>query len=245
MTDLPKLQGRVTSLAILDYGLFEVREDERRIGLPGYLIRTDAGEAILVDLGLPPKYIADPEGAGQGDGLDAFGRVVSVTEANSPAAQLALLGLTAADIDLLVLTHSHIDHIGDLAFAPQAPLLLSAAERALDRPVYWQTAQPLAWPDRKTVTITGDTELCPGLTLLDAPGHTPGQLALWLDLPETGPVLLTSDAISRPGEAFATEAASKTAANLLARAKAAGAFVIYGHWQDQWPRLRKAPDLYC
>jgi len=79
----------------------------------------------------------------------------------------------------------------------------------------------------------------------------PGQLALLVHLPETGPVLITGDAISRPaeiGEGFDTALdpvlARHSAARLMALAAQTGAFVIYGHAPDQWPLLKKAPLIY-
>ena len=42
----------------------------------------------------------------------SFGQVLSMGEANLPAAQLALCGVD--DIDLMIVTHTHIDHIGGL-----------------------------------------------------------------------------------------------------------------------------------
>ena len=87
--------------------------------------------------------------------------------------------------------------------------------------------------------------------LLSVPGHVAGQLALWLDLPATGPVLLVSDAISRPAEiterfdtADDPQAAIASAERLLALAAETGAWMIYGHCPAQWPDLKKAPELY-
>ena len=109
----------------------------------------------------------------------------------------------------------------------------------------------MAWPDADYVTIDGDHDIGPGFRALFSPGHAPGQLAFLIDLPQTGPVLLTSDAISRPAEVdeqFDTAPdpalACASAARLLAIAKDHSAFIIYGHCPDQWPRLKKAPDVY-
>jgi N-acyl homoserine lactone hydrolase len=83
------------------------------------------------------------------------------------------------------------------------------------------------------------------------PGHAPGQLAALVHLPVTGAVLLTGDAVSRPGEiaeGFAgaedAAAARASAARLMALAAAERAVVIWGHDPAQWPALRKAPDFY-
>ena len=245
------IKGRPISLAVLDYGLFQVHANGRIIGIVGFVIRTDKGEAILVDTGFPAKYALDSARASAEDGLGSFGQVLKLTAMNLPDAQLALLGLTVAEIDLLILTHSHIDHVGGIADFPQAPILLSQAEHALPSPLYFGQTTAMAWPDRSYIPVDGDCDLGPGLRLLAAPGHVAGQLALWLDLPVTGPVLLVSDAISRPAEiaerfdtADDPQAAIASADRLMALAARTGAMVIYGHCPAQWPDLRKAPQLY-
>jgi len=247
----PLMKGRPVALQILDYGLFQVHANNRIIGICGFLITTDAGERILVDTGFPAKYASDPVAASDEDQLGAFGTVLHLGPDNLPAAQLALCGVAPEDIDLLIMTHTHIDHVGGIADFVQAPLLIAATERALPRPLYWSNVQPLEWPDRATITIEADTEIAPGLQVILAPGHAPGQLALMLELPQTGPVLLTSDAISRPAEVderFDTAAdpaqARASAARLMALANERGAFVVYGHSPEQWPQLRKAPEAY-
>lgn len=243
------IKGQVSSLTVLDYGLFQVHENGRIIGIMGFLIRTDRGENIVVDTGFPQAYAVDHVAASLADGLGRFGVVLDLTARNLPAGQLALCGLTPADIDLLILTHSHIDHVGGIADFPGVPVLRSAAEAALPKPLYFGGNRPMDWPDLPYVNIDADTQICPGLRVLLTPGHVDGQLALWVELPESGSVLLTSDAISRPaevGEGFNTahdpDAAISSALRILKLAERAGALVIYGHCPDQWPVLPKAPD---
>lgn len=242
------LSGRPDRLWVLDYGLFEVHAGPRVIGLMGALIRTDAGEHVLVDTGLPAKYAADPARATEEDGLGSFGRVLHCGPENLPGAQLARAGVRPHRIDLLVTTHSHIDHIGGLHDFAQAPLVIASVERALPRPLYWTGGQPLTWPDRATWALDGDTDLGPGLRALFAPGHAPGQLALWIELPRTGPVLWCSDAISRPAEIAEGFADAPDPVRALASARRLTALnaglVIYGHCPAQWPELRKAPAFY-
>jgi N-acyl homoserine lactone hydrolase len=234
-------------LAILDFGRFQVHQDGRLIGIPGYCIRAH-GHTILVDTGFPAAYIEDPIGAALADGLDSFGQVVGLTQANTPAAQLALLGIRPDQITDLLMTHSHIDHVGGMADFAHARVIMGAAERAEPAPLYWADRRPLAWPDADYRLIDADTALLPGLTILATPGHSPGHLSLLLDMPD-GPILLTADAISRPAElredrfggAWDEPMTRAQAQRLMQLAAARDAMVIYGHDPAQWPALPKAP----
>lgn len=245
------LHGRPVALAVLDFGLFRVHSNGRVIGICGYLVRTDRGELVLVDGGFPRKYTEDHASASTEDRLYEFGEVLACGPENTVEAQLHECGCRLEDITLLIQTHTHIDHVGALNDARQAPMLIAAAERALPKPLYWGGVQPLDWPDRDYICLDEDAEIGPGFRVMLVPGHAPGQLAMMLDLPGTGSVLLTSDAISRPAEidekfagSMDEAAAMASADRLMTAAAAKGAFIIYGHDPAQWDGLRKAPDLY-
>lgn len=247
---------RPARLHILDFGLFRVHGGTgpaagRTIGIPGFLLTTAAGRRILIDSGFPPAYAANPAGQARRDGLDAFGHILSLGPQNTLAGQLGALGLAPGDIDLTILTHSHIDHVGSLHLVAHAPIVLGAAERRAERPLYFGLARPLAWPDAPFLTLDGDAQLCPGLQVLATPGHTPGHVSLQLDLPRTGTMILAGDAINRasePAEGYpdATDpvTASASGARLLDLARRTGGQLIYGHDPAQWPDLRKAPAFY-
>jgi N-acyl homoserine lactone hydrolase len=258
MSDLPTFPDTdcVSSLAVLDYGLFRVHghdgTGERVIGIPGYLVTTAEGRHILIDTGFPPDYATDAQAAAARDGLGSFGEVLRLTPDNLPAGQLARLGLTIADIDAVVLTHSDIDHWGSVHLFREVPVLIGAEDRAQPHPRHFGASGPqLPWPDLDWRRVDGDRTLLPGLTLLATPGHAPGHLSILLELPETGALLLTADAISRPAEVeegFASAwdpiRAAASAARILGLARDRGAMVIWGHCPAQWPQLRKAPDRY-
>ena len=251
MKTVSYIKGSPTKLHVLDFGLFQVHANGRIIGICGFLIHTSAGQKILVDTGYHRKYAADPHGSSVEDGMDKFGDILKLDPVNFPKEQLALSGVEVSDIDLLIMTHTHIDHVGGLADFPDCPILMSRAERTLDRPLYWGVAQPMEWPDREYLLLDEDTEIAPGLRILQTPGHAPGQISIELDLPETGPVLLTSDAISRPSEindgfggSWNEELARKNFVRLMDRTKDTEAFIIFGHSPEQWPTLRKTPEFY-
>jgi len=245
------LKGKPKRLAVLDYGLFEVHAGPRTIGICGYVVETDAGEVVLIDTGFPQKYADDPDAATAEDDLGSFGRVLSVTSDNMPGPQLGKLGLSKVDVTLMIQSHTHIDHVGDMAGYPQAPILISADERALPRPLYWSGKQAMEWPDRDYRLVSEDILLGPDFEVLHCPGHAPGQLAFFVKLPHTGWVLLTSDAISRASEvdekfagSWDVDQAIHHGDRLLKLADARDAYVIYGHSPEQWPTLRKAPHWF-
>lgn len=245
------LKGRPVSLCVLDYGLFRVHAGPRVVGICGYLIRTDADECILIDSGFAAKYADDAKAATLADGLDSFGDVLICSAENLVAAQLELAGVGPNELTLMIQSHTHIEHIGGIADFPRVPIVIAEAERALPKPIYWRETQLIDWPDQAYHLITEDTVIGPGFEVFLVPGHAPGQLAMMIELPETGSVLLTSDAISRPveiDEKFAGSwdegLAQYHGARLMDSAAKTGAMVIFGHSPKQWPTLRKAPHAY-
>jgi N-acyl homoserine lactone hydrolase len=242
----------VTRLTVLDFGTFSVgppgQPAKRQIGIPGFLIDTDLGARLLVDSGFDALYAHDPAAAEARDRLSTFGHLIGFGPRQTLDGQLALIGLTPADITALILTHSHIDHIGGL-MRLTCPLAVGAAERALPRPLYFRGSQPFAWPDVQTMRVEADTALCHGLRLIPTPGHTPGHLSLLISLPSQRPVILAADAINRasePAEGFPDamdpETARRSAHRLFDLQAQTGAQMIYGHDPAQWPALPKAPQ---
>ena len=235
---------RLSRAFVLDFGTFDVGPGKRRIGILGFLLQTDQGANILIDTGFPPAYADGPEAARR-DTIATFGHLINFTTANTAAGQLARLNLAAADIDLVILTHSHIDHVGSLPLFA-CPVALTAAERAEPKPLYFGSHRPMDWPDTEYLTLTRDTEICHGLTLIPTPGHTQGHLSALLTLPH--PVILAADAINRasePGEGFPDamdpRIAAQSAARLFALQAQHQAQMIYGHDPAQWLTLPRAP----
>lgn len=238
-------------IAVLDYGLFEVYQNGRRIGIQGFLIDTGTRK-ILVDTGFHADYIADPFGVCNQDGLGEFGRLLDYTDQQNPHAQLALLGLSKLDITDLVITHGHVDHVGRIGEFPAARLWISAEERSHATPRYWNGRSRVAWPDIPTEAVPHACEIAPGVLFFPTPGHTLGHCSLTVMLPNLGMVILAGDAISRPDE-FAVDTWSdaedapltRQSAHMLRHLAAERqAWLIYGHSPQQWQVLRKAPHWY-
>lgn len=238
---------QILRLFVLDFGSFDVGPGKRRIGIPGFLLQTDKGANLLVDTGFDPAYASDYAATDARDRLSDFGRLIDFTTAQTAAGQLALLGLTPADIGHVILTHGHIDHVGSLPLFT-CPIILTKTERSLPRPIYWHASQPIDWPAAPYIEITADTQVCTGLRLIPTPGHTPGHLSALITIAGRS-LILAADAINRasePAEGFPDAVnpglAATSAARLFALQRDHAAEIIYGHDPAQWSSLPKAPQ---
>ena len=180
--------------------------------------------------------------------------------------RLAQLGLGPDDIRHVVLSHLHFDHAGCVEFFRKSSLIvhedeLSAAMRnyALGpaRSAYpWAEINRWAhlglnW--RPLAADEGDVELADGVTVLNwGSGHAFGMLGLQVTLPDTGGVILTSDAIycaenygppvRLPGIARDTLGAARTIERIRRRAERTRSQVWFGHDMAQFRTLRSSTE---
>ena len=86
-----------------------------------YLIHHARGY-LLWDTGVPDEVITMADGFSGSPGSPVWHR------SRTLAAQLAGIGLTAADIRYVAISHTHPDHVGNVELFPQATLLIQKAE---------------------------------------------------------------------------------------------------------------------
>lgn len=156
-----------------------------------WLVR-NSEHAILVDSGMPDMSVvtARLKVEGVGGGHDSLIR------------SLAAEGLKPADIEIVLPTHLHFDHAGNLELFPDAQVIVQREElfHAMDpvpsqRIFYWrETVAELN--DRKRGKqmrlVDGDFTLFDGIEVLKSPGHTPG-MHVPIVQTDRGKVALVSD----------------------------------------------------
>ncbi|HLZ61949.1 MAG TPA: N-acyl homoserine lactonase family protein [Ktedonosporobacter sp.] len=210
-----------------------------------YLIETSDGKHILIDSGYP----AD---APQPPGTQPAEQRKDVIEC------LADLGLHPDDIDILICTHFDIDHAGYHDAFIKAELIVQREHYTLARSGHPRFASARAHWDHPALRyrlIDGDTELLPGLTLIETSGHAPGHQSILVRLPRIGAMLLAIDAVMMQRLFTADRAAwpmddneeqlrasTQKLLDLVEREQVA--LVIFGHDGQQWQTLRKAPAYY-
>ena len=224
------------------------------VPVPGYLIQADDGANVLVDTGYPLAYVEHPPGP-QGP----LGLRVEMRPEDHVLSRLASVGLRPEDIDYLICTHFDEDHAGNHDLFPGAELVVQRRHYETARAGHARSAPVRAhWdaPGLRYRLVDGDTTLLPGVELLDTTGHVPGHQSVLVRLPETGPVLLTIDAVPHssmtdaetrvvfPTDEDEAETRASTAKIAEVVRREGVRLTVYGHDAQQWPTLRHAPEFY-
>ena len=189
-------------------------------------------------------------------GLQDFFPYDRVGEDEYLDSRLQQLGLSPGDIDYVVLSHLHFDHAGNAGLFKEtnAKLVCSDVEKEFAfgfEGAFTGAHLKADYEDLQFETVSGDAEVLPGVSFIQTPGHTPGSMSMRIDLPETGTMIFTADAVYM-GASYGPPAVPAAIVNNLEQfyssvekirgiAEQSNATVVFGHDPEQIHKLRTAP----
>ena len=159
-----------------------------------YLIETKNGR-ILYDVGCDYNKIADTKQRTKYYNATLGFNAPEMDESQRLPNQLARMGLSIKDIDLIFISHLHFDHAGGLCDCGHAAVHIQASELANANP-----KQDMAYFDDEISmqanwqVKTGEYDLAEGVRAIASPGHTAGHMSLWIEMPTGAPIILAGDA---------------------------------------------------
>ncbi|MFZ9030390.1 MAG: N-acyl homoserine lactonase family protein [Robiginitalea sp.] len=181
----------------------------------------------------------------------------TVSRSDSLKYQLEEIGINPSDIDYLALSHTHFDHSGHAEAVPKATWLVQKKEYDWVMSKEIRERQPDMYNAvndlKKIEKISGDHDVFGdgSVVIKYLPGHTPGHCALYVNLPETGRLLLSGDLyhlslnrLHKRVPIFNTDVKQTLASMEIfeAFADSTGAKVVLQHSKEDFEKMPKAPN---
>ncbi len=139
-----------------------------------------ADKKILIDAGCSSKDYVEVIKGGTEEGFVAGGETFKdVVDVTPFEAGLKKFGVTPGEIDVIILTHLHWDHIMGVKKCKKAKVFVQEEEwrGAFNHHAIMEFAYAPRWyyeEMRNLEFVRGDAELFPGIEVVFSPGHTPG-----------------------------------------------------------------------
>lgn len=226
--------------------------DRWRLHVHATLLRSE-GRTTMVDTGVGPETAP----------AFAWSQVSGALPAELEAA-----GVDPGEVERVVITHVHDDHLGwttretaDDPLFPNARYLIHRADWELmaaatddeDREIFAATMAPLEAAGVLQL-VEGDLPLTGELTLVHAPGHTPGHQVVTIDS-DGARALVSADLVNNPAQLLQpglngttdadAELARATRAGWLARIVSEDRVVIPSHFREGFGRFVAEGDAHA
>jgi len=216
-----------------------------------YLIRHPKGD-LFWDAGL-----ADAIGP---SGIEVFNGALHLSVTNPLRAQLNDIGVQPEDIEWLGISHFHSDHTGNANWFNNATLLIQKEE--FDAAFGANPQQYGFNPDSYNQFNASNAQILQGdhdvfgdgrVVIKRAVGHTPGHQMLYLNLPNSGPIMLSGDLYHFtsnrehrrvPSFNFDKQQTLKAMEQIEQYVKETGAQFWIQHDKEQNATIRHAPEYY-
>ena len=181
--------GHLTIDTLERFSIEDHETDVRELIVPCYIVDHPDGR-MLWDGGLPSSYTEPPSHRPNAR--------IEVPLADQLAA--LDLGFDLGTLDYVAFSHMHYDHLGVANEVVGATWLVQQTEHVAmfgEQPGS-SVVEPHLYEDLReaeTILLNGDHDVFGDgrVQILSAPGHTPGHQVLFLDLAETGPLVLSGD----------------------------------------------------
>jgi glyoxylase-like metal-dependent hydrolase (beta-lactamase superfamily II) len=172
-------------------------DDRWRLAVRCFLLRS-SGRTILVDTGVGPESAPAFSWTGRRGALPD---------------ELERAGVSPGDVDVVVVTHVHDDHLGwNVAEGTDRPLferaghlihpadweLMASADDPEDRDVFQAVLAPIERAGLLEL-VADRVELTSELTLVHAPGHTPGHQVVLIDSAGVH-AIVSADLVNHPAQ---------------------------------------------
>ena len=174
--------------------------------------------------------------------------------------QLTEIGYVPETISYLALSHMHFDHVGNANdfVGPATTWLVTEGRargnvrrqrRSADDQSFVRRTE-----DYKSQLLDGDHDLFGdgSVVIVSTPGHTVGHQALFLNLPKTGPIVISGDLYHYASERTlnrmpdreraAGTPESRTKVDALLKQRSAALWI--GHDFTEFAKLKKSPEYY-
>jgi glyoxylase-like metal-dependent hydrolase (beta-lactamase superfamily II) len=182
--------GMTKSQNFFRYDLYKEPDEPQTLDYFFFLVRNNA-RTLLVDCGFDRERAA------------AKGRFQEI----HPFELLARMDVNPGDVEHIIISHMHYDHVGNVELFPNASVSMARAEyefctgpyanreliRALVDPEEVRIVQDLAGQERLHL-IDESEQLFPGVVVTRLGGHTPGQVLVEIGT-DSGQIVLATDAV--------------------------------------------------
>jgi len=231
------------------------------IEIPVYAVLIDHPDGKMIfDLGCHPQ-------ANEGYWCEGLVNTFpfTFTENQRLENQLALLNISPEDISTVILSHMHLDHIGNIHLFKHADVYVSRKEFEYAQTIVHASPDPnkhgayvkadIEVPVKQYHLIDDDTELFAGIEFISLTGHTAGLFGLVIHLKNEGVLIFPMDAIynqtvfgppaKAAGLIYDSIAFFKSIEKVRQLAKKYNAQVMFPHDMEMFEKMKKAPDYYC
>jgi len=170
---------------------------EKTLTVGCYLIKHN-DDWLLWDTGLSSDLVKEPEGITS----DVFHMTLDKTIAQ----QIEPLGLKPKDITHVAISHGHFDHSANVNEFTNATLIIQDLEYNFIKNNPEEATEKYMFPKnidyflkeenlKQVEKIKGDNDIFNdgSIKAISLPGHTPGHMALLVNLPKAGSIILSGD----------------------------------------------------